>query len=94
VTNGLTSSLFSSLPGWSGRMTSHSNLSAAAVEAIVLIPVTLVGIVLKLRWKVRERRDMSDLRNKRGRSVFRGGRWDVIVELAVSLMDGGVVRMI
>jgi hypothetical protein len=47
-------------------MTSHSNLSAAAVEAIVLIlvPVTIVGIVLKLRWNVREeraRRDMSDL---------------------------------
>ena len=65
-TNGLTSTLFSSLPGWSGRMTSHSNLSAAAVEAIVLIlvPVTIVGIVLKLRWNVREeraRRDMSDL---------------------------------
>jgi hypothetical protein len=64
-THGLTSNLFSNLPGWSGRMTSHSNLSAAAAEAIVLIliPVTLVGIVLKLRWKVRERRDMSDLIN-------------------------------
>jgi hypothetical protein len=43
-------------------MTSHSNLSAVVVEAIVLV-VILVSLGM-LRWNVREeraRRDMSDL---------------------------------